>query len=45
MSNTDKNLIDILNEVEFILVDRGDLSTEIGLEKILHAGQEFNYSE
>lgn len=29
-----ENLIDILNEVEFILVDRGDLSTEIGLEKI-----------
>ncbi len=29
-----ENLTDILNEVEFILVDRGDLSTEIGLEKI-----------
>jgi pyruvate kinase len=29
-----ENLIDILNEVEFILVDRGDLSTEVGLEKI-----------
>jgi pyruvate kinase len=28
------NLLDILNEVEFILVDRGDLSTEIGIEKI-----------
>ena len=28
------NLIDILNEVEYILVDRGDLSTEIGMEKI-----------
>ena len=28
------NLTDILNEVEFILVDRGDLSTEVGLEKI-----------
>ena len=29
-----KNLIEVLNEVEFILVDRGDLSTEIGIEKI-----------
>ena len=28
------NLVDILTEVEFILVDRGDLSTEIGMEKI-----------
>ena len=28
------NLIGILNEVEFILIDRGDLSTEIGIEKI-----------
>ena len=28
------HLIEILNEVEFILVDRGDLSTEVGLEKI-----------
>lgn len=28
------NLVDILNEVEYILVDRGDLSTEIGLEKV-----------
>lgn len=29
-----KNLQDILEEVEYILVDRGDLSTEIGLEKV-----------
>jgi len=29
-----ENLTHILNEVEFILVDRGDLSTEIGIEKI-----------
>jgi pyruvate kinase len=29
-----KNLNDILNKVEFILVDRGDLSTEIGLVKL-----------
>ncbi|MDF1883731.1 hypothetical protein JHD49_07270 [Sulfurimonas sp. SAG-AH-194-C21] len=29
-----KNLVDILNEVEYILIDRGDLSTEIGLEKV-----------
>jgi pyruvate kinase len=29
-----KNLTEILNEVEYILVDRGDLSTEIGIEKI-----------
>jgi len=28
------NLVDILNEVEYILVDRGDLSTEIGLAKL-----------
>ncbi|WP_417903852.1 pyruvate kinase [Campylobacter sp. LH-2024] len=28
------NLNDILNEVDFILIDRGDLSTEIGIEKI-----------
>ena len=28
------NLIDILNEVEHILIDRGDLSTEIGLAKV-----------
>jgi len=28
------NLVDILNEVEYILVDRGDLSTEIGLAKV-----------
>jgi len=28
------NLIDILKEVEYILIDRGDLSTEIGLEKV-----------
>lgn len=28
------NLTSILQEVEYILVDRGDLSTEIGLEKI-----------
>ncbi|EAH7654076.1 pyruvate kinase [Campylobacter coli] len=29
-----KNLYEILQEVEYILVDRGDLSTEIGIEKI-----------
>ena len=29
-----ENLIEILQEVEFILIDRGDLSTEIGIEKI-----------
>ena len=29
-----ENLVDILNEVEYILIDRGDLSTEIGLAKI-----------
>jgi pyruvate kinase len=29
-----ENLIDILNEVDYILIDRGDLSTEIGLEKV-----------
>ena len=28
------NLVDILNEVEHILIDRGDLSTEIGLAKV-----------
>jgi len=28
------NLGEILNEVEFILIDRGDLSTEIGLNKV-----------
>jgi len=28
------NLGEILEEVEFILIDRGDLSTEIGIEKI-----------
>ncbi|MBF7046972.1 hypothetical protein IY804_02610 [Campylobacter volucris] len=28
------NLYEILQEVEFILIDRGDLSTEIGIEKI-----------
>lgn len=28
------NLAEILNEVEYILIDRGDLSTEIGLNKI-----------
>ncbi|MBK1992318.1 hypothetical protein JG676_06890 [Campylobacter sp. 2018MI35] len=28
------NLYDILQEVEYILIDRGDLSTEIGIEKI-----------
>jgi len=28
------NLVEILNEVKFILIDRGDLSTEIGIEKI-----------
>jgi pyruvate kinase len=28
------NLDDILREVEFILIDRGDLSTDIGLEKV-----------
>jgi len=28
------NLVDILNEVEYILIDRGDLSTEIGLTKV-----------
>ncbi len=28
------NLVDILNEVEYILIDRGDLSTEIGLSKV-----------
>ncbi|WP_419771197.1 MAG: pyruvate kinase [Candidatus Marinarcus sp.] len=29
-----KNLNEILNEVEIILIDRGDLSTEIGLVKV-----------
>ncbi|MEA3314528.1 MAG: pyruvate kinase [Campylobacterota bacterium] len=29
-----KNLTDILKEVEYILIDRGDLSTEIGLAKV-----------
>ncbi len=29
-----ENLSDILNEVEYILIDRGDLSTEIGLIKV-----------
>lgn len=29
-----KNLDEILNEVKYILIDRGDLSTEIGLEKV-----------
>lgn len=29
-----KNLVDILEEVEYILIDRGDLSTEIGLAKV-----------
>jgi len=29
-----ENLVDILNEVEHILIDRGDLSTEIGLSKV-----------
>jgi len=29
-----KNLQSILNEVEYILVDRGDLSTEIGVERV-----------
>lgn len=29
-----QNLTDILGEVDHILVDRGDLSTEIGLEKV-----------
>jgi pyruvate kinase len=29
-----ENLVDILKEVEYILIDRGDLSTEIGLEKV-----------
>ena len=28
------NLIDILKEVEYILIDRGDLSAEIGLAKV-----------
>lgn len=28
------NLVDILTEVEYILIDRGDLSTEIGLAKV-----------
>ena len=28
------NLVEILSEVEFILIDRGDLSTEIGLSKV-----------
>ncbi|EAI2145562.1 pyruvate kinase [Campylobacter lari] len=28
------NLYEILQEVEFILIDRGDLSTEVGIEKI-----------
>lgn len=28
------NLYEILHEVDFILIDRGDLSTEIGIEKI-----------
>ena len=28
------NLVDILHEVEYILIDRGDLSTEIGLAKV-----------
>ncbi len=29
-----EHLIEILQEVEYILIDRGDLSTEVGLEKI-----------
>jgi len=29
-----KNLVEILTEVEYILIDRGDLSTEIGLVKV-----------
>lgn len=29
-----ENLYEILQEVEYILIDRGDLSTEIGIEKI-----------
>jgi pyruvate kinase len=29
-----ENLVEILTEVEFILIDRGDLSTEIGLTKV-----------
>jgi len=29
-----KNITDILKEVEYILIDRGDLSTEIGLTKV-----------
>ena len=29
-----KNLAEIMDEVDFILIDRGDLSTETGLEKI-----------
>jgi len=29
-----ENLVDIFEEVEYILIDRGDLSTEIGLTKV-----------
>jgi len=29
-----ENLISILHEVEYILIDRGDLSTEVGLNKV-----------
>ncbi len=29
-----KNLVDILSAVDYILIDRGDLSTEIGLAKV-----------
>lgn len=29
-----ENLLDIFEEVQYILIDRGDLSTEIGLEKV-----------
>ena len=29
-----KNLQEMLDEVEYILIDRGDLSTEIGIEKV-----------
>lgn len=34
-----KNLNDILDTVDYILVDRGDLSTEIGIENVPHYQQ------
>ena len=34
-----KNLNEILDSIEFIIVDRGDLSTEIGIENVPHYQQ------